>query len=131
MHFTNTAALALAFLSTSVFAAPTPTPQAGREITATIQLANEESGAYADVTLPVDGVKRPVQELWGHTAVAQHGLVFASSAQLTAFEQTTVCTFTEEPRLSATVDADKTWTSLGGSVVELCDAFVTCVCEGM
>ena len=129
MHFTEIAALALAYLSTSVVAAPTP--DATRAFIATIQLSNEQSGAYADVTIPVDGVKRPVQELWGQTAVASDGFVFASSAQLTAFEQTTVCTFIEEPRLSATLDAEKTWTFLGEPVVDLCAAYVVCVCEGM
>ncbi|KAJ5376546.1 hypothetical protein N7509_013432 [Penicillium cosmopolitanum] len=94
------------------------------------QLANDQSGANSNVAVPVDGKKRPVQELWGHTAVAKHGLVFASSAQLVAFQQTTVCTITEEPRVDVTLDAKKTWASFGG-VVDLCAAYIVCKCEGM
>ncbi|KAJ5768767.1 hypothetical protein N7520_003326 [Penicillium odoratum] len=113
-------------LLASALAAPTKGPH-----TATIQLANDHSGANADIIIPVDGVKRPVQELWGHTAVAEHGLVFASSAQLTATEQTTVCKFIEEKHPITTLDAERTWVSLGKPVVDLCSAWVVCECEGM
>jgi hypothetical protein len=130
MQLINASALACALLSASGLAYPNA---GGWKTTATIQLANDQSGANANVAVPVDGVKRSVEELWGHTAVAQHGLVFASSAQLTAFDQTTVCTITEEPHLSVTLDAEKTWVSLGGHghPVDLCSAFVVCECEGM
>ncbi|KAJ5692000.1 hypothetical protein N7462_001423 [Penicillium macrosclerotiorum] len=128
MYLLNVSAVALALFTSGSLAAPT---EASWATTATIQLANDQSGANANVAVPVDGVKRPVQELWGHTAVARNGLVFASSAQLTAFQQTTVCTITEEPRLSATLDAEKTWVSLGGHVVDLCSAYVVCECKGM
>ena len=124
MQFTNVAALALGFFASSGLAAPSWAQSV------TIQLANEQSGANSNVAVPVDGVKRPVQELWGHTAVAHEGLVFASSAMFTAFQQTTVCTFTEEPRLGATLTAEKTYTSFGG-VRDLCAAYVVCKCEGM
>ncbi|KAJ5667588.1 hypothetical protein N7507_003452 [Penicillium longicatenatum] len=127
MQFTTTA-LAYLFAATGL-AAPTNGPPA---YTATIQLANDQSGANANAVIPVDGVKRPVQELWGHTSLAKHGLVFASSAQLTAFEQTTVCTFTEElHHLTASLDAEDTYVTLGKPVVDLCSAYVVCECEGM
>lgn len=129
MHLLNTIAFACALFTSSSYAAP----QFGAawKPSVTVQLANDQSGANADVAIPVDGVKRPVQELWGQTAIAQNGLVFASSAQLTDFDQTVACTFTEGPRLHTTLNAERTWASLGGSVVDLCSAFVVCKCEGM
>ncbi|KAJ5937042.1 hypothetical protein N7466_003492 [Penicillium verhagenii] len=127
MHFTTT--FLISALASTGLAAPTNGPPAH---TATIQLANEHTGANANVIIPVDGVKRPVQELWGHTTVANHGLVFASSAQLTAFEETTVCTFTEEKRdLEVALDSEETYAELGKPVVDLCAAWVVCECEGM
>jgi hypothetical protein len=124
MQFTNLAALTLGLFASSGLAAPSWVKPAH------IQLANEQSGANANVAVPVDGVKRPVQELWGHTAVAHEGLVFASSAMLISSPRTTVCTFTEEPHLDAHLDAEKTYTSFGG-VKDLCAAYVVCKCEGM
>ncbi|KAJ5305647.1 hypothetical protein PENANT_c127G11401 [Penicillium antarcticum] len=126
MQLTNVTALVLGLLTSSGLAAPPSWVKP-----ATIQLANEHSGANANVAVPVDGVKRPVQELWGHTAVAHEGLVFASSAMLTAFQQTTVCEFTEEPRLDVIINAEKTYSSFGGGVKDLCAAYVVCKCEGM
>ncbi|OOQ85161.1 hypothetical protein PEBR_27097 [Penicillium brasilianum] len=130
MHFSNAAALTSALFSTIAFAAPAAefgwTP-----LTATVQLANDQTGANANVVIPIDGVKRPVQELWGNTAVAYNGLVFASSAQLTGFQQTTVCTITQEwPNLIASLDAEITSLSLGRPV-DLCSAYIVCECEGM
>ncbi|OQD73719.1 hypothetical protein PENDEC_c014G05587 [Penicillium decumbens] len=124
MQFTNIAAVTLGLLASSSLAAPFWVKPAS------VQLVNEQSGANANVQVPVDGVKRPVQELWGHSAVAREGLVFASSAMLTAFQQTTVCKFTEEPRLGVTLDAENTYNSFGG-VKDLCAAYVVCKCEGM
>ncbi|KAJ5368031.1 uncharacterized protein N7496_007791 [Penicillium cataractarum] len=131
MHFSNAAALASALFSTIAYAAPAA-EFGWKPLTATVQLANDQSGANANVVIPIDGVKRPVQELWGNTAVAHNGLVFASSAQLTAYQQTTVCTITEEkPHLSATLDAERTSVSLGRPIVDLCSAYIVCECEGM
>lgn len=129
MQFINVSALACALLSVSGLASPTP--QAGWKTEATVQLANDQTGAYANVAVPIDGVKRPIQELWGNTAVGENGLVFASSSQLTAFDQTTVCTITEESGLIATLTAEKTWVSVGGQVEDLCAAFIECECARM
>ncbi|KAJ5201752.1 uncharacterized protein N7498_006415 [Penicillium cinerascens] len=122
MLFTNVAAIALGFFASSGLAAPSWAKYV------TVQLANEQSGTNSDITIPIDGVMRPVQELWGQTDVAHEGLVFASSAMLTAFPETTICTFTEGPRLDATLNAEKAYTSFGG-VRDLCAAYVMCKCE--
>lgn len=131
MQFTNAVTLALTLFSASILAAPSPESAWGSA--ATIQLANDQTGANANVAVPVDGVKRSVEELWGHTSVAQNGIVFASSAQLVAFSQTVDCTITEyQPHLSATLNAEKNWASLGGGhAMDLCSAQVVCKCEGM
>ncbi|KAJ5338202.1 hypothetical protein N7541_010187 [Penicillium brevicompactum] len=126
MQLINVSALACALLSAAGLASPAP--PATWKTAATVQLANDHSGANANVAVPLDGVKRPIQELWGHTAVAQHGLVFASSAQLTAFDQTTVCKITEESGVIATLTAEKTWVSVGGHVEDLCSAYIECEC---
>lgn len=125
MQFTNAAALACALFSSVGLSAPLESAWGS---VATVQLANDHSGANANVNIPVDGEKRSVQELWGHTAVAEHGLVFASSTQLTAFKQTTSCTFTKGDKVEATLNAQKTWASFGG-VVDLCDAYIVCECD--
>ncbi|CAI7569135.1 unnamed protein product [Penicillium crustosum] len=127
MQLINASALVFNLLWVSGLASPTP--QAGWKTTATMQLANDHSGANANVPIPIDGVKYSVQELWGNTAVAPHGLVFASSAQVTAFDQTTVCTITEESGFAVTLDAQRTWLSVDGRPVDLCSAFVVCECE--
>lgn len=131
MQFTNAVSLALTLFSASGLAAPTP--QSAWGTTATIQLANDQSGAYADVAVPVDAVKRPVQELFGQTSIAEDGLVFASSAQLVDFEQTVVCTITDDwPYLSTTLEAEGLYASLGdGRAVDLCAAQIMCTCEGV
>ena len=128
MYFTNVAAFATALLSPIVAGAPQAPqpPQGGWVPTASIQLANEQSGANANAVIPIDGTYRPVQELWGNTPIARDGLVFASSAQLTTFEQHITCTFSEEPRLSLTLSADRTYSGFGVPVADLCTAYVSC-----
>ncbi|KAJ5815148.1 hypothetical protein N7474_006925 [Penicillium riverlandense] len=125
MQFINTAALAIAFLTTSGLAAPFYSPTS-----VTVQLANDQSGANADIAVPADGQAYSIQQLYGSTAVAEHGLVFASSAQVVAFQQATSCTITGQSSPSVTLDSQRTWESFGG-VVDLCSATITCVCEGM
>lgn len=111
--------LLCALLTTSVSANPVKS--------VTIQLANDQSGANANVKIPADGKERSVEALWGHTSVAQHGVVYATSAQLTAFQQDTVCTISKEPHLDAMLNSRQTWVSLKhGSLVNLKGAFVEC-----
>ncbi|CAL5874773.1 uncharacterized protein PFLUO_LOCUS9075 [Penicillium psychrofluorescens] len=125
MQFSNTAALAVAFLATSGLAAPFFTPTS-----VTVQLANDQSGANADIAVPADGRAYFIEQLYGSTAVAEDGLIIASSAQVVSFQEGTSCTITGLSSPSVTLDSRKTWESFGG-VVDLCSATITCVCEGM
>lgn len=93
----------------------------------TVQLANDQSGANANVNVPADGEKRSIDHLWGKTAVARKGAVYATSAQLTKFEQDTVCKIFGEHYLDAKLNARQTWVSLkGGAVVNLEHAYIVC-----
>ncbi|KAJ5811668.1 hypothetical protein N7474_007969 [Penicillium riverlandense] len=119
MRLSISAALVSFFLSTSVSAAPCTN-------SVTVQLANAKPGTNADITIPADGIKRPIEDLWGHTEIAQNGRVFATSAQLTKFRPNTVCTISNEQGLTWTLNARHDWKQLGRTSVDLCAAFLTC-----
>ncbi|KAG2005303.1 hypothetical protein GB937_008846 [Aspergillus fischeri] len=114
-------ALALAFLTSSFSAtASAETPLV------TVQLANDQSGANANVAVRADGVKHTIASLWGKTAVARNGVVYASSTQLTAFQQNTACRIFR-PGIDVTLNARHTWSWLdGGRVVNLDGASLVC-----
>jgi hypothetical protein len=93
----------------------------------TVQLANDQSGTNANVKVPADGRKRSIESLWGRTAVARKGAVYATSAQLTQFQQDSACEITGDHYLDAKLNSRQTWVSLkGGSVVNLKDAWIVC-----
>ncbi|RHZ62640.1 hypothetical protein CDV55_107232 [Aspergillus turcosus] len=121
MKISTNVALALAFLTSSistVASAETPSVR--------VQLANDQSGANANVVVRADGVKHSVKSLWGNTAVARNGVVYASSTQLTAFQQDTVCRIFGSG-VDVTLTAIHTWSWLeGGKVVNLNEAFLVC-----
>ncbi|RHZ61982.1 uncharacterized protein CDV56_101782 [Aspergillus thermomutatus] len=121
MKISTNIALVLAFLTTSISANPSAETRV-----VTVQLANDQSGANADVTIPANGVKHTIESLWGKTAVAQKGVVYASSAQLTAFQQSTSCRIFG-PGVDVTLNAMHTWSWLsGGKVVDLQAASLVC-----
>ncbi|KAE8375428.1 hypothetical protein BDV26DRAFT_295077 [Aspergillus bertholletiae] len=119
MRFTS---LALGLMAASgVIAGPPNVP------TARVQLANDQSGANADVDIPTDGRLHSVQALWGGTSVSTNGVVSATSAQLVGFQQTTRCTIVEQPNVNAQLNAQATWTQLeGGQLVKLDRAWIWC-----
>lgn len=107
-------------------AAFTPIVAAGQS-SARVQLINDQSGAWANVEIPEDGMKRSIESLWCETAVADNGLVSATSAQLTAFQQGTACAIWQHPDVNTVLDARDTWASLaGGNLVELPRGYVAC-----
>ncbi|OJJ85383.1 uncharacterized protein ASPGLDRAFT_1345695 [Aspergillus glaucus CBS 516.65] len=121
MKFLSGISLTLGILASGVAALP-PVE------TVTVQLANEQSGAHANVKIPTDNSPHPISALWGHTAVAAEGVVSASSAQLNQFDQDTVCKIVQaHPHVDATLNARQTWVSLAdGKVVELSHGFIVC-----
>lgn len=91
----------------------------------TIQLANNQSGANVNEAIPADGKKNGVRDYWGHSVLSEGGRIYATSAQLTAFQQSTVCII-EGSHVDVQLDSRKTWTFLsGGPVVDLSDATVS------
>ena len=113
----------LAYLATAGLAEPEK--RNANEVT--VQLANDQSGANANVDVPADGKKRSIDTLWAHTAVAKNGVVYATSAQLTKFQQDSVCEITGDDHLDVKLNARQTWVSLkGGAVVNLKNAFIVC-----
>lgn len=122
----KTAAISTLFftLLTSSLTSAAPT---ARTNTITFQLANDQSGAYANVDVPADGVQRTVVSLFGNTAIAQNGIPIATSAMLTAFQQDSTCTLSQNPQLIVTLNAEKTWASLEqGQQVNLQAAYLVC-----
>ncbi|KAJ5296011.1 hypothetical protein PENANT_c001G04635 [Penicillium antarcticum] len=120
MKVPGLAVFVLSYLSTAALANPHHVDSV------TIQLANDQSGANANVDIPTDGQKRSVESLWGHTSVAKDGVVYASSAQLVAFQQDTVCVIFGDGD-HAQLNARQTWVSLkDGKVVKLDHAYVVC-----
>lgn len=123
MKLTGTTALILACLSTATLA----DSNNGKPPTATIQLANDQSGANANIAVPEDGRKHSIKSLWGKTAVAKNGVVRATSAQLVAFQQDTECKISGDENLHIKLDARKTWAQLkDGKIVDLDRAYVVC-----
>ncbi|KAJ6141398.1 hypothetical protein N7470_009788 [Penicillium chermesinum] len=128
MHVISTVPFAATLLSGLAAAAPQAPQgyQGGWVPTASIQLSNEESGTNSNAVIPVDGVYRPVQELRGNAPLAKDGLVFATSAQLTAFEPHVTCSFSKDPHTHLDLSSDRTYAVFGGPVVDLCTAYVAC-----
>jgi hypothetical protein len=120
MKVSGLAVFVLSYLSTATLANPHSANKA------TIQLANDQSGANANVAIPTDGKKRSIESLWAHTSVVKDGDVHASSAQLVAFQQDTVCVISGD-HLHAELNSRQTWVSLsGGKVIDLDHAYVVC-----
>lgn len=123
MKFNGLTPFLLAYLATTGLAEP----EKRHASEVTVQLANDQSGANANVHVPVDGKKRPIAALWEKTPLARKGAVYATSAQLTKFQQDSVCVIFGDYHLEAKLTAKQTWVSLkGGSVVNLEDAFIVC-----
>ena len=96
--------------------------------TATVQLSNDQTGAWANVDVPEDGSRHSVANLWRNTAVAKGGHVSATSAQFNKFQQNTVCAIWQQhPHVDVTLNAQRSWVSLaGGKVVDLQRATISC-----
>ena len=120
MKFLSGLSLTLGILASGVAVAATET--------VTVQLANDQSGANANVKVPTDNAPHPIGALWAHTSVESGGVVSASSAQFNRFDQDSVCKIVQSnPHVDATLNSRQTWVSLAqGKVVELAHAFIIC-----
>jgi hypothetical protein len=78
-------AIAVAFLGSSVSAAPASVP--GVNITITNEIDNRAAAAL----IPADGHFRGVPDLFANSALDQNGRFFGTSAQLTHFVDDTRC----------------------------------------
>ncbi|KAI9929706.1 hypothetical protein ASPWEDRAFT_531408 [Aspergillus wentii DTO 134E9] len=107
MQFTITTVLSL--LTASVAASPLQTREANQ---VTFALSNDQSGAYASVNFHADGTDQYLSSLFAGTSVAADGHVLASSAQLTAFPQTVVCTLKNNGVTIDTLTAQHTYVDL-------------------
>jgi len=121
MKFFSGLSLTLGILASGV----TASPPVG---TVTVQLANDQSGANANVKVPTDNSPHPIGTLWAHTSVASGSVVSASSAQLNQFNQDTVCKIVQaHSHVDATLNSRQTWVSLtDGNVVDLTHGFIVC-----
>ncbi|KAF7591412.1 hypothetical protein BBP40_001573 [Aspergillus hancockii] len=125
MKILSTTTLALALLAPAISA----DPAGGKAVdTVTVQLANDQSGANAGRTIPADGVKHSIVDLYGKTSVGDNGVVRATSAQLVKFQENTVCKISQkQPAVDVTLNSRQTWKSLqGGATVKLQDATLEC-----
>ncbi|RAK96025.1 uncharacterized protein BO80DRAFT_417653 [Aspergillus ibericus CBS 121593] len=117
-------AILVSLLATSVAAGPVVT-------TVTIALANDQTGAQGSAAIPADGSEQSIQNLYGNTGVGTSGVVKASSAQLTNFQQTTNCVIKKYGSVLATLTAQRTYADLDGNPnaaqpVDLSGAVVRC-----
>jgi hypothetical protein len=120
---TSIIALTVAFLATTIAAAPAPAQ-------VQVQLANDQSGANANAQVLADGQPKSVKALYGNTSVGRSGSVIASSAQLTAFPQGTFCVIANQGR-STNLNYRQTFADLDGNPdksvpVNLDTATITC-----
>ncbi|KAJ5741198.1 hypothetical protein N7493_001070 [Penicillium malachiteum] len=81
----------------------------------TFSLSNDQSGANAGATFPVNGYDRSISDIFKGTSVAASGNVLASSAQLTAFPQNINCVLKNNGNYIATLTAQNTYVDIDGN----------------
>jgi hypothetical protein len=59
----------------------------------TVSISNDLTGAHASASVPSDGLARNLTDLFGGSAIDNHGAIVGTSAQLTQFTDTTRCFF--------------------------------------
>ena len=114
----------LSFLAALVTAGPTAP-------TATLQLANDLSGANHNAVILTDGTTYPLTDLFAGTAVDVNGQILASSAQLVAHPTYVQCAIFHPQSLVTVLTQDRTFADLDGNpnaltTIALNDAAVSC-----
>lgn len=82
----------LALLATSVAAMPSGFVARQNTNKITFTIINDQSGAQAAATVPIDGSVDTFEGLFGTSSLASNGKILATSSQLIAFPQGFECT---------------------------------------
>lgn len=81
----------------------------------TFVLSNDQSGAYASVNFPADGLDKSVESLFASTPIGSSGQILASSAQLSQFPGSINCVLEKYGSSLATFTTDHTFVDLDGN----------------
>jgi len=108
-----TLALVAAIFASSITAAPAL--EARNAVPSiTVSITNDQTGASASATVPGDGIARNLTDLFGGSAIDQHGAIVGTSAQLTKFSDNTKCFF-QNVNWIINFDGRKTFADLDGN----------------
>jgi hypothetical protein len=108
-----TLAIVAAIFASSITAAPTL--EARNAVPSiTVSITNDQTGASASATVPGDGIARNLTDLFGGSAIDQHGAIVGTSAQLTKFSDNTKCFF-QNVNCIINFDGRKTFADLDGN----------------
>ncbi|RDW56856.1 hypothetical protein BP5796_12923 [Coleophoma crateriformis] len=113
-------ALTVAFLASTIFAAPT-----SRDVTTTVQFTNDQSGRNADVNIPINVGAVGVKGLLDNTALDVNDTYFVTSFFLQANFQGVECELTIGSSV-ITVDDQKTFAQIASQPVDLASAVIYC-----
>ena len=80
----------------------------------TVSITNDQTGAHASATVPGDGIARNLTDLFGGSAIDQHGAIVGTSAQLIKFTDNTKCFF-QNVNWIINFDGRKTFVGLDGN----------------
>jgi hypothetical protein len=80
----------------------------------TVSITNDQTGASASATVRGDGIARNLTDLFGGSAIDQHGAIVGTSAQLTKFSDNTKCFF-QNVNWIINFDGKKTFVDLDGN----------------
>jgi hypothetical protein len=100
-----TLAVVSALLATAITAAPVTT-------TVTVQLANDFTGANADVPIIANGSPNAIATLFAGTSIDNDGQILATSAQLTQFVTGTSCVIEAGATVIGTLNTDQMFADL-------------------
>lgn len=87
--FSITSSLALFAISAVALPTTLTTRQSSSQLTFTI--INDQTGAQAAATIPIDGTSHTFESLFGSSPLASNGEILATSSQLIAFPQVFDC----------------------------------------
>ncbi|RDW56685.1 hypothetical protein BP6252_14037 [Coleophoma cylindrospora] len=118
MH--STLALTVAFLASTIFAAPT-----SRDVTTTVQFTNDQSGHNVNVNIPLNVGAVGVKGLLDNTALDVNDTYFATSFFLQANFQNVECDLTIGSTV-ITIDDRKTFAQIASQPVDLVNAVIYC-----